>query len=353
VTSDWKHYLVKGAHRRNDDDAVAHDERRHEVYQSVLGTAAHVVTLPVPTPPGPLDVLLFDEPGPLDLPLIVVPGALGGTAPGQSGRAFTTLVTSGMSNQRMAYPEGTPRRFLRVELAMYLDRDAVRENADLTRFCSDVLMHHAKQPFLDDTFLAVGMVLPIVALAQGRTTFFDDPSITALVVAPPPVQLPEAALNSRLVLAGDGVNLFCLIPLTAKQERIARMDLGPHGAVRSFEAFAEKARLEPVYRGPARPEPAPTREPVGRLDRQIRATADGGNTGARTRWEDGTSNPIANSTTLPSTSTTTPTPTKRSTKRTKSNATQKARPTTRPKAQATSKADEAPPPKEPWWKFWA
>ena len=274
MTSDWESYLAKPGHRRLDDASLAEYEKRDAVFREVFGSAPFVFTLPISTPPGPLNVLIFDEPPRFDLPLIVIPGGLENKAPGQSERPFTTLVTSGMSDRRMAYPEGTPRRFLRVELAMYLDRETVRENPDLTQFCSEVLMHYAKQPFLDDTVLEIGMVVPVVTLGQGQVRFLGDSNIAALIVAPPPDDFPEVDLNSRLELDGDGVNLLCLLPLTHPQLQIAQLLLGPLNSDRSFENFAVTACLEPIYRGPPKPESASAQRLVGKLEKQIRVGAE-------------------------------------------------------------------------------
>jgi len=273
MTSDWESYLAKPGHRRLDDASLAEYERRDAVFREVFGSAPFVFTLPICTPPGPLNVLVFDEPPQFDLPLIVIPGGLENKAPGQSERPFTTLVTSGMSDRRMAYPEGTPRRFPRVELAMYLDRNAVRANPDLTQFCSEVLMHYAKQPFLDDTVLEIGMVVPVVTLGQGQVRFLGDSNIAALIVAPPPDDFPEVDLNSRLELDGDGVNLLCLLPITHIQLQIAQLFLGPLHSDRSFENFAVTACLEPIYQGPPKPESASARGSVGKLEKQIRVGA--------------------------------------------------------------------------------
>ncbi|MBX3126354.1 MAG: suppressor of fused domain protein [Polyangiaceae bacterium] len=194
----WQDYLEKRAARPAPDyDANAYDELRAPAYQqSFGGTALSVVTLPIPTPPFVVNVHVYDEPPPRDPPLVIMPGALEGAPPSSPARTFTTLATLGMSNERMAVPSGTPADCCRVELALYLDHEAVAENRDLIAFGADVLLHYAKYPFLEDTFLAPTQVVPVCVIGQGRVAFLDDPTISAFLLLPPRVRCRRASSTS-------------------------------------------------------------------------------------------------------------------------------------------------------------
>lgn len=273
----WKDYLEKRASRPAPDyDANVYDELREPAYEKLFGgTALSVVTLPIPTPPFVVNVHVYDEPPPRDSPLIIMPGPLE-SAPRISPprRSFTTLATLGMSNERMAVPPGTRADCCRIELAMYLDHEAVAENRDLIAFGADVLLHYAKYPFLEDTFLAPTQVIPICVIGQGQVAFLGDPTITAFLLLPPPNTLPESKLHEHLSLDGDPVRLLVLVPITAREEEFIRrrgadafIDESPHrsaiyggqGAALAVHVWAKpedakpEATPDPKAKPPARP----------------------------------------------------------------------------------------------------
>ena len=238
----WSEYLAKEARRAKPAyDANAYDALRQAAYAKVFGgPATSVRTLPIPTPPFPVNVEIYDEPPAIDL---IVPAPLTGrprSAP--LPRSWTTLVTRGMSNERMAVPPGTPADCCRVELAMYLSHDAVRKNPDLVDFCGDVLLYWSKHPFLTDSYLWPTDAIPVITIGQGQVRFFGDPSMTAFFLSPPPHLFPESALNEHLVLDGDPVRILALVPVT--QADVSR--------IRTFggDAFYEQSHLSAIYTGP-------------------------------------------------------------------------------------------------------
>ena len=129
----------------------------------------------------------------------------------------------GMSNERMTIPDGITAEYARTELLFYLSFDAVNRAPDLIHFCSDVLLHYAKYPFVTDTFLGSGNLEPVCVIGPGQVRFHRDDSIGGLLFHPTPDSLPEFDLPKRLQLAGDPVRFLMLVPLTHQETSFARM----------------------------------------------------------------------------------------------------------------------------------
>jgi hypothetical protein len=237
----WKAYLARQALRTVPSyDASAYDELRLAAYEKVFGGSAPSVMMePIPTPPFLVTVHVFDPPDPQGMPVIIMPGASPTIAP-RSKRTATTLVTLGMSNERMDVDAAASDAWPRVELAIYLDKQVVTWNPDLVHFAGDLLLHHAKQPFLEEKPLAPGMILPIHVLAQGQVSFLGDRGISSLLVVP----APDDALHQHLELDGDPVRLLALVPIKPEEERYIRA----WGA----EGFHAMAKLPVIYGGPRR-----------------------------------------------------------------------------------------------------
>ncbi len=214
VESSWEAYIAKLKSRPpvEEYDANAYDALRDPAYTQVFGGAAsQVVAESIPTPPFVVTVHLFEAAS--AAPVIIMPGPLSGHAASQATprrRQWTTLATMGMSNERMS---GAPTENARVELLFHLSPGALAATPDLIHFCSDMLLYYAKYPFLEDTALGPGHIVPVCVIGQGPVRFLNDDSVSRLLLLPPPPELPESALAERLQLAGDPVRFLTLIPI--------------------------------------------------------------------------------------------------------------------------------------------
>jgi hypothetical protein len=242
VKAAWERYLARPDRRTIDYDANAYDTLREAAYTRLFGAgAARVMVEAIPSPPFVVTVHILEPPA-----VTIVPPT---GSPSRSGRndslpprSWTTLATMGMSNERMAVPPGMPPGLARTELLFYLSERAVASDPDMIHFCGDVLMYLAKYPFLEETWVGPGHIVPVCAAGVGPVRFFRDDSMTRLVLLSVPDNLPESQLPQRLQLAGDPVSFLLVTPMTDSELAFVRA----HG----LQALIEGPGLPLLYDGP-------------------------------------------------------------------------------------------------------
>jgi hypothetical protein len=239
----WEKYLAKVRARGAPTyDATAYDELRCAAYAKIVGrTASHVFTLPVPTPPFPVEVQLFDE---RPAPDVVLPPGMK-PLPQRRAKGRVTLATMGMSSERMVCAREVPPERSRVELVFFMTARISAMIPDLSHFMSDVMLHASKQPFLNDAPIDEGDVLPIVPIGQGETYFLYDETTAGLLLVEPPRTFPESELPRALKLDGDPVRFLAMVPVTHEEIAFARIV-----GTRTF--LEECSALPFVYDGPRR-----------------------------------------------------------------------------------------------------
>jgi hypothetical protein len=134
-------------------------------------------------------------------------------------RAFWTLVTSGMSNERQGLPDDCPEYMSpRTEILMYVPRPQ--------NWMFSVLKGLAEMPFESNTYLhwwhTVPNGMPMTAVPSLLTSYFFLP----------PYFEPEGF--TQLELDGDRVDFLWMIPIT-EAEREYAIENGSQALERRFE----------------------------------------------------------------------------------------------------------------------
>ena len=207
----WKDYLGKRKERGPTPayDANAYDELRRAAYRRMFGRSPlHVLMEPVPTPPFQVLVDIYEPPA--------VAISFAGASP-EYTRPFTTLATTGMSNERQADPKDVHPPEVRVELAAYVSPAAIAAQPDLEHFLGDVLLCYAKMPFLSNQTIRPGKLAPVCTIGQGLVRFLGDDGVAGFMFLPPPESFEESQAYRTLRLDGDPVRFFGLVPLTRSE----------------------------------------------------------------------------------------------------------------------------------------
>ncbi len=120
-------------------------------------------------------------------------------------RDFYTLVTGGMSNDRMTLPQGVPTDFARAELVFYCN-EPKPEYAELLR----KLAHF---PHDNRTWLSYGHTMPN---GQPPEPIFENPQLDTLILLGS-IVAPDSTFEEQLSLNGDPVNLLWLLPISTPE----------------------------------------------------------------------------------------------------------------------------------------
>ncbi len=156
-------------------------ELREQVYQELFGTAAKISHEVFPLIPH-IDVCIYP--------------------PGHAGRAFYTLVSSGMSDLPMELEEGVDRAYRRREIILYCETPE-EEYVDMVRF-------FGRFPFRYSTWLGAGHTIPNGDPPQ---PMFENSELIAVVLTDTVVR-SDSELSDKLVLGGDPVEFLWPIPIT-------------------------------------------------------------------------------------------------------------------------------------------
>jgi len=161
---------------------------REKIYPSLFGKEWRVVSEPAEEGP-PIDVYLF------------APG-------GQTGeeRDFFTLVTGGLSDERMKLPEGSP--FRRAELVLYVDEPSERHVA--------LLLWLASLPLVQEkTWYGPGTTM---TNGNPPQPIFDGSSLDCYLFLYP-IVADDAKVHERLTLEGDPTALLWVVPITSAERQ--------------------------------------------------------------------------------------------------------------------------------------
>lgn len=136
--------------------------------------------------------------GPAGVDVLQVP-------PGFHGRDFWTLLTSGLSDRRMAIPSDLGPEHARAELVLYV-REPSPEHVRLLQTCAAL----AAEP---ETWLGHGHTIPN---GQPPAPLFPGSQLKVLLLLRTILE-PDAFLSDHLTIEGDPVSLLWLVPITAAE----------------------------------------------------------------------------------------------------------------------------------------
>jgi hypothetical protein len=136
--------------------------------------------------------------GPAGVDVLQVP-------PGFHGRDFWTLVTSGLSDHRMAVPGDLGPEHARAELVLYVP-EPTPSHVRLLQTCAAL----ATEP---ETWLGHGHSIPN---GQPPAPLFPGSELKALLLLRTILE-PDAFLPDHLTIEGDPVNFLWLVPITAAE----------------------------------------------------------------------------------------------------------------------------------------
>jgi hypothetical protein len=172
---------------RQGDEAVM--VKREEVYRRLFGEDQHVWHEKTPEDPH-IDIYCFK--------------------PDQGDRGFFTLVSGGMSDRRMGVPPDAPTELFprRTELVFYCEEPRTGYAKLLNRV--------AHYPFDRKTWLGQGHTMD-----TGDVSLLEDPGMHSLLFIPAPL-MPDRSLPEALQIDGDPVGVLWIVPITARECRLAR-----------------------------------------------------------------------------------------------------------------------------------
>ncbi len=142
--------------------------------------------------------------------------------PGFHGRDFHTLVTSGLSDRRMAIPEDLGAEHARVELILYVTEPRP-EHRRLLSTC-------AALAFEPGTWLGQGHTIPN---GQPPAPLFPGSELCAILLMPTVLE-PDAFLRDHVTVDSDPVNFLWLVPIT-RAELDLKLEQGLPALLQRFD----------------------------------------------------------------------------------------------------------------------
>jgi len=170
---------------RNEEFAVL----REKVYQTLFGVPKHVWHEKTPLVPH-IDICRY--------------------TPGHTGRAFYTLVTSGMSDLVMNVPPEIGYQCGRAELVFYCSEPRT-EHAELLR-------RLAHFPFDNKTWLGPGHTMETTAVSLLGSKALD------YILFLPAAVSPDKSLPKELQIEGVPVNLLWVLPISSAELRLMQTE---------------------------------------------------------------------------------------------------------------------------------
>jgi hypothetical protein len=130
----------------------------------------------------------------------------------ESGRNYFTLITSGMSDERMSLPEGKDKQYARAEIIFYVANDkAIAHQTEKPWYVNDMFFF-AHFPFKYKTWLAISHTL---AMQNPPAPIITGSSLTTAFFLPPIFEPKEFVDNFKL--GNEKVNLLWLTFLSNKE----------------------------------------------------------------------------------------------------------------------------------------
>jgi hypothetical protein len=130
----------------------------------------------------------------------------------QSGRNYFTLITSGMSDERMTLPKGIDKQYARAEIIFYVaNYDSIPYQTEKPWYVNDMFFF-AHFPFKYKTWLAISHTL---AMQNPPAPIVTDSLLTTAFFLPPIFE-PKEFVN-HFKLGNEKVNFLWLTFLSDKE----------------------------------------------------------------------------------------------------------------------------------------
>lgn len=149
----------------------------------------------------------------------------------ERNRYYYTLVTSGMSDERMNTPPDLPKRMGRCELITYLEDANIGAEGLKTAWPVQVLSYLAHLPFLYKTWLGESHTIPN---GDPPVPFVPETRLTTALLLPP-IYEDEAFHSEGLYYSGEQVQFYWVSFIT-RAETEFKLANGYEALMRKFEA---------------------------------------------------------------------------------------------------------------------
>jgi hypothetical protein len=131
------------------------------------------------------------------------------------GRDYYTLITSGMSDERMMLPKGVDKQHARAEIIFYVANDETKSHQNAKPWYAQAISFYAHFPFDYKTWLAASHTLPN---GNPPSRIVENSSLTTAFFLPAIFEGEE--FSETLRLGSDRVNFLWLTFLSDKETEL-------------------------------------------------------------------------------------------------------------------------------------